>query len=568
MTLELIKIIYIICLFICFGYVISMIYDGEQHNIYNLCVALLITDGIIGHMIIVNSVHIETALLGNRMVYVSGCFLPLLLFLILAKICSIKISDYLVGALLIFSLLTLFVSWTQGIFDFFYKEVSLSYSEGFPVIEKEYGPLHMIFLVLLIAYAIAIAGMSVFALIKRRRASAINIIIFFGTCGIIGLTYFGERFFDLKVDYVPVAYTIGFIMFSRIFREFDLFEMNMGLINARSRQQNIPYVMFDLKNRITACNDRIKKVFPEIAGIYIDSKSSVYNETDVYKLIYKPLFEDGLQESPEFVKYGQTYKAFKSNVFNDRTGEQIGTLVGLRDVTYITKMREIMEQSQDRLEKEVESNTFHVEEIRSSIISGMAAMIESRDSSTGGHILRTSDVVRIFAEHLEESGYPVSHAFLKYVELAAPLHDLGKMMVDDEVLRKQGKYTAEEFEKMKKHPEEGAKLVRKVLSGCANPGLVDVSVNVAHYHHEKWNGQGYPDGLKGTEIPLEARIMALADVFDALVSRRCYKDAYSYNQAFKIIASSDGSHFDPELVKYFIECRPELEKLYDGYGPV
>ena len=141
-------------------------------------------------------------------------------------------------------------------------------------------------------------------------------------------------------------------------------------------------------------------------------------------------------------------------------------------------------------------------------------------------------------------------------------------MVDDEVLRKQGKYTAEEFEKMKKHPEEGAKLVRKVLSGCANPGLVDVSVNVAHYHHEKWNGQGYPDGLKGTEIPLEARIMALADVFDALVSRRCYKDAYSYNQAFKIITSSDGSHFDPELVKYFIECRPELEKLYDGYGPV
>ena len=115
---------------------------------------------------------------------------------------------------------------------------------------------------------------------------------------------------------------------------------------------------------------------------------------------------------------------------------------------------------------------------------------------------------------------------------------------------------------MKKHSEIGYHMVSEILSGIEEPEFVRVAENVAHYHHEKINGTGYPEGLKGEEIPIEARIMALADVFDALVSKRCYKEAYTYDKAFSIIEESVGTHFDPNLGKLFLKCRPQLEALY------
>ena len=199
--------------------------------------------------------------------------------------------------------------------------------------------------------------------------------------------------------------------------------------------------------------------------------------------------------------------------------------------------------------------------VQNSVLTGMATMVESRDNSTGGHIRRTSDCVRVFAGQLD-----LSEPFLEAVVKAAPMHDLGKIAVPDAILQKPGKFTDEEYEKMKSHSAEGAKIVEEVLSEVDDLEFKKIAINVAHYHHEKWDGSGYPDHLYGEEIPLEARIMALADVFDALVSKRCYKDSFSYDKAFQIIKESLGTHFDPELGKQFIACRPKLEKLYDSYN--
>ncbi len=145
------------------------------------------------------------------------------------------------------------------------------------------------------------------------------------------------------------------------------------------------------------------------------------------------------------------------------------------------------------------------------------------------------------------------------------MHDLGKIAISDAVLRKPGKYTEEEFDEMKRHSAEGAKIVESILRGVEDDEFVEIAKNVAHYHHEKWNGKGYPEGLSKTDIPVEARIMALADVFDALVSKRCYKEAFTYDKAFEIIEESLGEHFDPEIGKVFLECRDELEALYNSF---
>ena len=212
---------------------------------------------------------------------------------------------------------------------------------------------------------------------------------------------------------------------------------------------------------------------------------------------------------------------------------------------------------------QLEARTMHIKQIQEMMVLGMAAMVESRDLSTGGHIKRTSMVVRIFAERLSKEQDGLSNSFLDMVVRAASMHDLGKIAVDDRILRKQGRFTPEEYAEMKKHSAEGAKIVKQILEDIEESDFVKVAENVAHYHHEKWDGSGYPDGLLGEEIPIEARIMALADVFDALVSMRCYKEAYTYDKAFSIIEESIGTHFDPKLGKMFLKCRPELEALYD-----
>lgn len=145
------------------------------------------------------------------------------------------------------------------------------------------------------------------------------------------------------------------------------------------------------------------------------------------------------------------------------------------------------------------------------------------------------------------------------------MHDLGKIAIEDAVLRKPGKYTEEEFAEKKKHTTEGTQIVECILRGVEDDSFVNITKNIAYYHHEKWNGQGCPSSIEGERIPIEARMMALADVFDALVSKRCYKDAFSYDKAIEIIEESLGSHFDPKLGKIFLTCNRELEMLYESY---
>ena len=251
--------------------------------------------------------------------------------------------------------------------------------------------------------------------------------------------------------------------------------------------------------------------------------------------------------------------------YGNRT--DVGYLLEFIDRTMENKYYNTIEEYNASLEEEVAEKTAHIVHIKDMMVLGMADMVESRDNNTGGHIKRTSEVIQIFSHKLKDhtDQFGIDETFLQQIEKAAPMHDLGKIAIDDAVLRKPGKYTEEEYAEMKKHPVEGANIVENILQGVEDDDFVQTARNIALYHHEKWNGQGYPSGLSKTNIPIEARIMALADVFDALVSKRCYKEAFSYDQAFSIIEESLGEHFDPELGKIFLECRPELEVLYDKH---
>lgn len=188
------------------------------------------------------------------------------------------------------------------------------------------------------------------------------------------------------------------------------------------------------------------------------------------------------------------------------------------------------------------------------MISGFSTLVENKDDSTGGHILRTKQYVEIILNQLQnEKKYRniISRDFVKNMLNAAPMHDIGKISTPDVILQKPGKLTPEEYEIMKQHAPRGGEIIMETFSRLDNPEFLKTAYYVARYHHEKWNGNGYPEGLDGEKIPFCARIMAIADVFDAVSAKRCYRDAMPIDQCFQIIENGRGTDFDPDLVDVF-----------------
>ena len=217
---------------------------------------------------------------------------------------------------------------------------------------------------------------------------------------------------------------------------------------------------------------------------------------------------------------------------------------------------------QQDIQAELVSNQERISGMQAHMVSGLANLIENRDMETGEHISRTSFYVKTLAERAREDGVyadEISDHFISLMCTLAPMHDIGKIVIPDSILKKPGKLTTEEFDQMKNHAAVGGTVVREVLNGITDEKYLSFASDIATYHHERWDGTGYPERLKGEDIPLSARIMAIADVFDALVSERCYKKAMSPEEAFDIIRDEAGTHFDPKLAKVFLDHKEDFE---------
>lgn len=207
-------------------------------------------------------------------------------------------------------------------------------------------------------------------------------------------------------------------------------------------------------------------------------------------------------------------------------------------------------------------------EIQNNTIISLSNLVENRDSDTGEHVRRTSAYVNLIALKAKVNGlYPeiLTDDFIELATKAAPMHDIGKIVVPDHILKKPGKLTPEEFEEIKKHTTEGGRIIQEILGNNEDQASVQMTKDIATSHHERWDGTGYPAGLKGEEIPLAARIMAIADVFDALVSPRCYKQSFSIEKAMQIIREESGTHFDPKLAELFLSMEDDALAIMDRY---
>jgi putative two-component system response regulator len=216
----------------------------------------------------------------------------------------------------------------------------------------------------------------------------------------------------------------------------------------------------------------------------------------------------------------------------------------------------LLQDKRIELERAVKARTVELEETRLKLIQRLATAAEYRDTDTGLHVYRMSHYSRLLA-----LAYSKNPAWADSIFNAAPMHDVGKIGIPDSILLKPGKLTADEWEQMKSHAKIGAEIIGK----DENP-LLNMARTIALTHHEKWDGSGYPGGLAGDDIPIEGRIIAIADVFDAVTSKRCYKQSWEIERAIEFIEKGAGKHFDPALVELFHQVLPEMLEFKERYS--
>ena len=200
----------------------------------------------------------------------------------------------------------------------------------------------------------------------------------------------------------------------------------------------------------------------------------------------------------------------------------------------------------------------------SATLDSMVMVAETKDYETGAHLIRTKEYIKLLAIFLKENGVYreiLTDRFIDIVYRTAPLHDIGKVGIPDAILQKPGRLTDDEFKIMREHSTLGMKIISNAMNSYNKNDFLTVAYNIAYYHHEKWDGNGYPLSLTGDEIPLEARLMALVDVYDALISKRCYKAAFSYEKAENIILNESNKHFDPKIVEAFTHLRENFREI-------
>lgn len=297
---------------------------------------------------------------------------------------------------------------------------------------------------------------------------------------------------------------------------------------------------------------------PEIDGFELCDK---FKSTDLLKEI-PVLFLSGLSEYREKVKaFSMGGVDYITKPFNLKE-----VLARVETHLKIRFMQRELVRYNNHLEEVVQEKIHEISDAQLATIIALATLAESRDDATGGHIRRTQDFCLAIAEQLRKDSVYVSQiddVFVNNLYFAAPLHDIGKVGIGDNILLKPGKLSAEEFEVMKTHVTIGVRTLESIRERYPDNEFLNMGIAITRSHHEKWNGKGYPDGIEGEKIPLCARIMAIADVYDALRSKRPYKEAFSHEASCNIIFESAGSHFDPVVVEAFRKINYDLSCIRD-----
>lgn len=505
-------------------------------------------------------------MIGTKLNYVGGTAVFYFVVLFCIKYYRLKRVIILKHILTAVTLFFLFVTTTFDQNQLYYTSYRLDTSGPFPELVKEYTFLHTLYTVTIAVYCLLAITITI---LEMRKKSKISInksskILLLLTVLIPGACYVAEKVMDPVLDFLPFALLISELFILYLLGTGKIYDVNTLVRDYVFDSIDEAIIVVDRTYRYRESNKEALDIFPVLNNASVgDSIDHISQE--IYDLFMLPVQKEGhIIEKNDRIFKSRVNKVIDKNTIG-------GFVLWLQDVTAQQQNIRLLTNYREDLVHEVDKKTAQLQRLQEQMINGFSALVENKDFITGGHIQRTSAYVDALSRELRNEGIYLSiltPSFCQKLKLVAPLHDIGKISIPDDILDKPAKLTPEEFEIIKTHSETGAKIISKIMPDHDDIEYMQTAENVARYHHEKWNGKGYPAGLLGEDIPLAARIMAIADVFDALVSERPYKPAFTINEAFSIIESESGEHFDPQIVKAFLNIKQDIMKLHETFDVI
>ncbi len=462
--------------------------------------------------------------------------------------------------------------WSNAFTQLYYRRIELDKAETGTITHVIGGPLilfHYIYLILIFSL---LAGIVVIGLFRQGTFSRRSFFTYSLIVGAALVLYGLELILDLKYSLLPFLYIVGDVIIALRYEHIHSHELSsifaQKLTQRNANKMEKPesqrgYAAFDIHLRYLCRNERILDFWPELETQRVDEmiSSSSRLRNVFYSMIIA--FQKRGESSYTFRLEDKTVVCEISTFSFNRPDKPRGYFFEVRDTTREQALMDQVAENNVSLEQMVTEKTGNILAMQGKLVSGMANLIENRDNNTGGHVKRTSDIIRIIIDEIRSRNHPdIDEKLANDIVRAAPMHDLGKISIENSILNKPARLTPEEYEIMKTHASKSSEIVMILLKGVEEEHFVNVAYHVARYHHERWDGKGYPEKLSGTMIPIEARIMAVADVYDALSSKRCYKEAMQPDQAARIMLEGMGTQFDPSMKPVFLACREKLEAYY------
>ena len=497
----------------------------------------------VGYLMEITSSSMETALMGLKFSYLGKPFITLGMFFFVMTYCRVSISKKVTALLMAIHVIFSISVFASEDYSFFFKSISFVKEEGFVRLVCEPGPLYYTYLLFILMGTTFCVKCSVTEWMKSKtrveKLQAVHILLMvISMAAGLGVYMSG---ITQGYDATQVSNLVNLLLLAISIFRYRLFEvLTLAKEKALNDYQD-GLIVVDNRDMVIYSNFLAKEIYPALAtddykevleeiSEHASTQGNLFYNKKVFTIQKQAIIQEG-------IAYGRTYK-----------------IIDITDsYNYAT-----------RLQSDVEKKTRQIKNMQSSVIESFANMIEARDGITGQHIKHTSEYVRILIHGLQELGTYKDILTDEYVATVidvAPLHDVGKIAIMDQVLKKNDKLTDEEFDTIKTHPKVGSQIVEDILRGMESDEYIRIAKDVALYHHEKWNGTGYPMGLRGNKIPLCARIMAVADVYDAFRSKRSYKESFSKEKSRQIIEEGAGVHFDPVIVKVFLDNINEIEAV-------
>lgn len=557
-TLLVFQYIGIIALFFEILYVVRQ--RSSRMQTLLLLVMFFTLINIVGYTLEMEADTKELAMQSLKVTYIGKPFILFSLYLFVMEYCGASVPKALRNTFFLICLIISSLVFTSEHQTLFYSSVDFTQDGLFPHVILGHGILYNIYTVFLCYYFIGMIIVCIrkykkteSALIRKQLLILLILIIFSITC-------LGAYLADITNGYdaTAIAYLVAVFFFERLMRKYGLFDtLTLAKDEAIDHMKN-GLIVTDTYGNMVYSNTEADKILQCVKSLGHKDKPLEYLNDLASE--GKPLFiSQKLAPELEDISGNENY-VYELSLRDIQHGKMdYGQMLIINENTdhyYYT----------ERLQNEVAKKTKEVVLMQRDIVGSFAAIIEARDGITGLHIKNTGNLVKVLVNIMAKDDRYSSIITPDYAQMvadAAHLHDIGKVAIPDSILQKKGKLTDEEFAVMKSHPQEGAKILDNTIKGFESDAYYQIAHDMALYHHERFDGKGYPSGISGTDIPLAARIMAVADVYEALRSKRHYKDGFSKEKSMVIIRENIGTQFDPDIAAIFLDHIDEMEAVLD-----